>query len=318
MSVLSEADRLARSGRQREGIGLIEGAAGRGDPDALFMCGNWRLHGLYGPRDLGQAADLLRRAAERGHVEAGRLRAYMIGNGTGQASDPDLARETLEGLASRDPVSARQLALLAGMPSVDEACARPGTQLCARPFIRMIEGLLRNAECDYITALAAPALRHSFVIDPNSRARVPNPIRTSMGMSFGPLDEDLAIHALNRRLARATQTEPAWGEPLHVLRYQPGQEFRPHMDAIAGTPNQRRWTALIYLNDDYEGGETSFPELGLKVRGRTGDCLIFENLDANGRPDRLTRHAGEPVTSGIKWLATRWIRSAPYDSWVGQ
>jgi prolyl 4-hydroxylase len=46
--------------------------------------------------------------------------------------------------------------------------------------------------------------------------------------------------------------------------------------------------------------------------------LMFENVAADGRPDRRSRHAGRPVLSGTKWLATRWIRSAPYDPWTGQ
>ena len=38
----------------------------------------------------------------------------------------------------------------------------------------------------------------------------------------------------------------------------PGQEYRPHFDAIGNADNQRVLTFLVYLNDDYEGGETDF------------------------------------------------------------
>ena len=37
----------------------------------------------------------------------------------------------------------------------------------------------------------------------------------------------------------------------------------------------RLWTALIYLNEDYEGGETAFVRKGIEVRGQTGDVLVF-------------------------------------------
>jgi prolyl 4-hydroxylase len=40
----------------------------------------------------------------------------------------------------------------------------------------------------------------------------------------------------------------------------------------------------------------------------TGDLLVFYNAGPDGDLDPLSRHAGLPVTSGIKYLATRWIR----------
>ena len=103
-------------------------------------------------------------------------------------------------------------------------------------------------------------------------------------------------------------------QALHVLRYRPGQQYRPHHDAHAYTPvpNRRHQTAILYLNNDYAGGETAFTELGIQVRGVPGDLLVFDNLDAHGAPDPRMLHAGNPVTAGEKWIATRWIRGADY------
>ena len=98
-----------------------------------------------------------------------------------------------------------------------------------------------------------------------------------------------------------------WGEPLQILRYRPGQEFKPHRDCTEDVANQRILTMLIYLNEDYSGGETFFLKTGLKVRGRRGDALLFRNADDNGAPDMDTLHAGLPVQSGEKYLASRWI-----------
>jgi len=71
---------------------------------------------------------------------------------------------------------------------------------------------------------------------------------------------------------------------------------------------QRIATVLIYLNEDYAGGETAFPKLGLNFRGATGDALFFTNVDRSGRADPLTLHAGTPPTSGEKWVLSQWIR----------
>jgi prolyl 4-hydroxylase len=141
-----------------------------------------------------------------------------------------------------------------------------------------------------------------------------DPHRDSDNMVVTPMAEDLVIQAINTCIAEATGTGYGWGEPLHVLRYRPGQQYRPHHDALAQVPLEKRRlaTALIYLNDAYEGGETHFPEIGMTVRGAVGDLLIFHNLTADGMPDPRMTHAGLPVGRGEKWLATRWIRPSDY------
>jgi len=67
-------------------------------------------------------------------------------------------------------------------------------------------------------------------------------------------------------------------------------------------------TFLIYLNEGFDGGETAFPSLGRRYKGRTGDALFFYNAMPDGTPDRLTLHAGTPTTRGEKYLFSQWIR----------
>ena len=64
-----------------------------------------------------------------------------------------------------------------------------------------------------------------MVYDQNGEQAL-DPIRTSDGAGLFWLAEDPAIHALNRRIAMATATNYERGEPLQVLRYLPGQEYR--------------------------------------------------------------------------------------------
>jgi len=287
--------------------------AAAGDPEAMFALANWRLFALNGPRDLGAAHQLLRKAAGKGHAEAARTRAHLIANGTGCAADLQEARRIMAKLVSRDPYAAVQTDLLKRVPEP----AKPVREVVNKsPDIIMVCGLLAAEECGYILTLAEPLLQPSFVIDPNTGGRMPHPVRTSHGAAIGPTQEDLVINRINRRLAAATGTAYDCGEPLHILRYTPGQEYKPHMDAIPGLANQRSWTALCYLSDDYKGGETDFPDLGITIRGVPGDVLLFRNLDDEGRADPRTRHTGLPVTSGAKWLATRWIRQRPYHPWT--
>jgi prolyl 4-hydroxylase len=67
-------------------------------------------------------------------------------------------------------------------------------------------------------------------------------------------------------------------------------------------------TFLLYLNDEYEGGETTFPELGIVHRGTKGNGLFFINAYPDLRPDRRMLHTGSPPVyrSARPVRATRW------------
>jgi hypothetical protein len=58
-------------------------------------------------------------------------------------------------------------------------------------------------------------------------------------------------------------------------------------------------------------GETEFPRLTWRFRGRKGDALFWWSVDAAGRPDQSTLHAGLPPQSGEKWLFSQWVRDRP-------
>ena len=175
----------------------------------------------------------------------------------------------------------------------------------------LFPGAFSAAECDYLIEAPKPAFQPSLVDDGTGRY-IRDTIRTSDGTTFHWLIEDPAVHALNRRLAALSGTRPEQGESLYILRYAPGQQYHPHMDWDL-LPNPRIMTALVYLNEDYQGGETLFVKTGLKVRGRKGDVLVFRSQAPDGGADLLSEHAGLPVTKGVKFLASRWIHESRYE-----
>lgn len=83
-------------------------------------------------------------------------------------------------------------------------------------------------------------------------------------------------------------------ERFRFYRYQPGQRFALHQDGtFARSPDERSLlTFLIYLNQDFTGGETAFPEQGQCIRPQTGMALLFQHL---------LLHEGCPVRSGTKY-----------------
>jgi prolyl 4-hydroxylase len=101
-------------------------------------------------------------------------------------------------------------------------------------------------------------------------------------------------------------------ESLQVVRYKVGEEYSPHHDWVL--PSQlnryqptRFATLLIYLNDNFEGGQTVFPRAvnrqyheGVTIVPRQGTAILFYNLLPDGNVDDLSQHGSEKVTKGEK------------------
>lgn len=106
-------------------------------------------------------------------------------------------------------------------------------------------------------------------------------------------------------------------EKLQVVRYTPGGFYKPHHDACCqkgcAVKNQRMYTFLIVLKDDFEGGATRFPNLGVSYKLKAGDVLFFDNLDSYGLCTSKSLHGGEPVTAGTKWICNLWVRTYKFE-----
>lgn len=302
-------------------VAILHSAGASGDVEAQMLLAVWHLVGENVSRDLNKARQYLRSAVSIGHVDGALMEIALVANGNGNAnaSDFDAARDLLEIAAGGDPVASGHLDILKRMH-----ISKEGTPLETfasmvvneSPNIRRFPAMLTPDECRHLAATAHPLLEPAQVINSRTRERMPHPIRTSFGGAIGPTREDLVTRALNLRIAAASGTRVDQGEPLTILRYEAGQQYRPHLDTIEGAANQRIKTMLIYLNEGFGGGETQFPLLPLTVRPKIGDAILFENITPTGLPDARTRHAGLPVSYGVKWMATRWIREFAIDPWT--
>lgn len=311
------AERLLRDGRVSKALELVRSAAS--NPEAVFQHATWHLLGTRVPRDLCEARRLLSVASAMRHQSAAMLEIALVANGSGAAPDWSLARRLLDRASSWHPVAARQRCLLNAMDlDVNGFPTKTATgKLIGRaPDICLYEAAFTPIECRHLATVASDLLAPTLVADPATGRPIPHPIRRSDGAVIGPMREDMVIGALNRRIAALTGTRLAAGEPLTVLRYGPSQEYRPHLDILPNEANQRALTVLIYLNHGFEGGGTRFENSGLEFFGRTGDAIVFRNTLPDGTPDPRSRHAGLPVVSGNKWLATRWIRTRALDVWA--
>jgi prolyl 4-hydroxylase len=105
-------------------------------------------------------------------------------------------------------------------------------------------------------------------------------------------------------------------EQIQVVRYEPSQEYRPHFDACVTRCDElrreripRRATLLVYLSDQFADGATHFTTIDARYKPRVGDGVLFYNVDADTGAELVdSMHAGEPVTSGTKWVCNAWCR----------
>ena len=175
--------------------------------------------------------------------------------------------------------------------------------------------------CDWLIARARPKLAPAGIYDQETGGQRVDEVRSNSACYFPWAESDLLLLALRARMASVAELPVYAMESTAILHYSAGQEFLPHCDFLdvsqpghakdVAQRGQRVLTFLISLNEGYEGGETEFPVLGKRWKGRKGSGLFFWNVEPDGTPDRRTRHAGLPPTRGEKWLLSQWIRGQP-------
>jgi hypothetical protein len=103
-----------------------------------------------------------------------------------------------------------------------------------------------------------------------------------------------------------------WGVRLEeydgtqLVRYIPGGRYLAHRDTGLDLEN-RYFTVLCYLNDDFEGGTTAFPHIGYRAVPETGKVLLF--------PSGYL-HAAEPVLKGEKYVLVSWVLGPLPIRWI--
>lgn len=83
-------------------------------------------------------------------------------------------------------------------------------------------------------------------------------------------------------------------EMFRIYRYDKGQRFKMHRDG-SYQRNETEFSILsflIYLNDNFTGGETEFRNI-VMVKPKTGTALVFHHP---------LRHEGKEITEGLKYV----------------
>ena len=319
---LHQVEALLMAGRQAEAIAETQRLSLQAVPAAVMLLGQMKWGGMVAQDPVG-ARKLFERASDLGDPTAAVFATNLIASGVAGERDWPRALARLAQEATKDKDRARALTLIEAMALdfAGEPQALPEPEVISdQPRIRIFRQLFTPTECDYLLKVAEGLYQPSMVYNA-ARQLVRDPIRTSDGATLHWLVEDPAVHALLRRIGKATGTDASQGEASQVLRYQPGQEYKPHYDYFdpnqPGTVNivkrggQRVGTVVMYLNTPEQGGATVFPDVGLDVHAVAGNAVFFAYPTPT--PSTLSLHGGAPVVKGEKWVATKWMRENRFE-----
>jgi prolyl 4-hydroxylase len=177
-----------------------------------------------------------------------------------------------------------------------------------------VDDFLTAAECTEIVELIRAQLRPSTISAPPGSG-YDTTFRTSRTCDLS--DAIASVARLDAKICAAVGFDKSLAEPTQGQHYEIGQVFKTHTDFfkpyeleryVMGNLGQRTWTFMIYLNDPAAGGETEFPDIGLKVTPKLGRAVVWNNLLRTGEGNEATRHQSLPVTAGTKTIITKWFR----------
>ena len=323
--------------KRMEPTDQLEERAASGDPEAKFDLARELICGADSALHFERWVALVEESSNAGHAPATELWAIFEAMGVSRPQNWESAFDRLRIAADQGSASAqRQLLILArredepaevvgadhwaqvraSISTPDLFAHGERESLSDTPRIRIIRGFANRAECAWLIDRARSRVARAKVIDAGGAQRL-DPARTNSGTDFPVQDMDIVLEVIRNRIAAATRIPVPVFEPTQVLHYNVGEEFKLHHDFLdPANPNhgnlldfgQRIATFLIYLNEEFEGGATQFPDVGIEYRGTTGDAIFWANVDHDARPDPLTLHAGLAPTSGEKWILSQWIR----------
>ncbi|MDB5439880.1 MAG: hypothetical protein JWM33_2307 [Caulobacteraceae bacterium] len=298
-----------------EDLAAALGAARAGEPDAMRLAGLVAAAGLDGAPDWPAALDWAAAAAEAGDDESCGELLLM--------ADDAIQREAIGHFSKGQSFPAGWWRRVASSLDLGRLLTPPPPQVVSTsPHIVTVEAMISPELAASLIDRATPFLERSTVLVPDMAAVVVEAGRTNSSASFGFSSTGLPLLALRQRIAALIDVSVDRLETTNILHYKPGQTFQPHFDGFpAGTriahsayaaAGQRVATALVYLNTDYGGGETVFPRLSARFKGRCGQALMWRNVLPGGvEIDPATLHAGAPPTVGEKWVLSQWIREHP-------
>lgn len=190
--------------------------------------------------------------------------------------------------------------------------------------IYKVDNFLSEVECDELVKMIKSNMKKSQVSIANkAHGYVDDSVRTSSTCNL-MVSSGKVVKQVDDRILSCIGLHSSRGEPIQGQHYDVTQEFKQHTDTFQPNSDeyrlhckksgQRTWTFMIYLDSPEEGGETKFnltktPDgKKLSFSPQKGQAVLWNNLNADGSPNRYSTHQGSPVVTGEKTIITKWFR----------
>ena len=198
--------------------------------------------------------------------------------------------------------------------------------------VLVTDKVLRKKECELIIKTFKSKLKKSGTVGNSKNTKTTH--RTSSSCAF--TKENKKINKIGIKIidffSNSIKLPPPNQEPMQILRYKYGEEYKGHYDEFIipdnknskkkiqwakATGGRRLYSLILYLNDVTEGGETQYPHLKykgsfLKVKPKRGRAIVHQNITKNGDCIREAYHLSTPVISNEKWVVVCWIRETKW------
>ena len=187
-----------------------------------------------------------------------------------------------------------------------------------KPSITVFENVLTHEQCDMIVEKHIKDTMNpdsGFQSRQESYAQVTEQVE-NRGISLGmdPRHYDILCDAI----VKYCKIPYTHIEACDIYNYEEGQFLDLHHD-YPYDPSRinyykhggdRVGTGIFYLNDDFIGGTTNFPKLGVNITPKKGSLLYFkQNYDE--ATNWSTIHQSTEIIQGCKWIASCFFADRP-------
>jgi len=124
------------------------------------------------------------------------------------------------------------------------------------------------------------------------------------------LEKTLELDNLEKKVASLFKNYERIHDIQSLLRYRSGDMLGEHRDNSEESDYNNIYGLIIYLNDDYEGGEIYYPDVNIKIKPKAGSIVIH---------DAGILHGVKPVVgTKIRYVLTSFVKGDKTTCFLGE